>query len=261
MTSARSTGGVVDLAAPLLDEAGVHEADVAADDGGDVDAGLQPGAVEHRDVGVGGGEDHVGAPDGLPGAVHRHQFAGHQGLHFFTEGRAGLGGAAEELHLLEVAYGGEGEQVVLGFGPRPEQAQDRGVFPREVAGAHRAGGGGAQLGGAGGGHALHAETAHQNPFEGGVGGIEEDDARTAHVIVGLVVRGRGHELRVGQHADTAQAGHATGMYADAGALPGHDPAARRVELGVVAKLPESCLHRVDGFFHGDDVGCVFRSNQ
>ena len=133
---------------------------------------------------------------------------GHQGLHFFTEGRAGLGGAAEELHLLEVAYGGEGQQVVLGFGPRPEQAQDRGVLPRQVAGAHRAGGGGAQLGGAGGGYALDAETAHQNPFEGGVGGIEEDDARTAHVVVGLVVRGRGHELRVGQHADAAQAGHA-----------------------------------------------------
>ena len=37
------------------------------------------------------------------------------------------------------------------------------------------------------------------------------------MVVGLVVLGRGHELRVGQHADAAQAGHAARMHADAGA--------------------------------------------
>ena len=72
---------------------------------------------------------------------------------------AGLGGAAKELYLLEGADGGEGEQVVLGFGAGAEETQDGGIFSRQMAGAHRAGGGGAQLGGAGGGHALHAETA------------------------------------------------------------------------------------------------------
>ena len=68
MTSARCMVASSDLAAPLLDEAGVHEADVAADDGGDVDAGSSQEPSNTGTVGVGGGEEHIDALDGLPGA-------------------------------------------------------------------------------------------------------------------------------------------------------------------------------------------------
>ncbi len=106
-------GGIIGLASLGGGKAAFHQADIAADDGRDMLAGLEPVAVEDRHAGVGRGQNDIDPAYGLFGRCRRLDVEIGQRAHFVSEFFSILGIAAVDFYVLELAHLHEREQMVL----------------------------------------------------------------------------------------------------------------------------------------------------